>query len=98
VSVEAYDSTILKSADIGVSVLAQRTFGSAANNNTGDFATATQGSKADAAVVANVAITGATRPKSPTTPRAWSLPALTPRPPTSPPPPTRTTSPTPSSR
>jgi hypothetical protein len=35
---------------IGTNVLAQRTFGTAANNNTGDFATATQGTTADAAL------------------------------------------------
>jgi hypothetical protein len=35
---------------IGTNVLAQRTFGTAANNNTGDFATAAQGTTADAAL------------------------------------------------
>jgi len=34
---------------IGADVLAYRTFGTAANNNTGDFATAAQGTKADTA-------------------------------------------------
>ena len=35
---------------IGTNVLAQRSFGTAANNNTGDFATAAQGTTADAAL------------------------------------------------
>ena len=35
---------------IGTDVLAQRSFGTAANNNTGDFATAAQGTTADAAL------------------------------------------------
>ena len=40
----------LQPGDVGVTVLAQRTFGSAANNDTGDFATSAQGSLADTAL------------------------------------------------
>jgi hypothetical protein len=47
---------------IGTDVLAYRTFGSAANNNTGDFATAAQGTSADTAF--NLRITGASAPLS----------------------------------
>jgi hypothetical protein len=44
---------------IGTDVLAQRSFGTAANNNTGDFATAAQGTKADAALpIAGGTMTG----------------------------------------
>jgi len=47
---------------IGTDVLAYRTFGSAANNNTGDFATSAQGTNADTAY--NLRITGASLPLS----------------------------------
>jgi hypothetical protein len=47
---------------IGTDVLAYRTFGSAANNNTGDFATASQGSNADTAY--SLRLTGASLPLS----------------------------------
>jgi len=47
---------------IGTDVLAYRTFGSAANNNTGDFATAAQGTNADTAYTNR--ITGASLPLS----------------------------------
>lgn len=47
---------------IGTDVLAYRTFGSAANNNTGDFATAAQGTNADTAY--NLRLTGASAPLS----------------------------------
>jgi hypothetical protein len=47
---------------IGTDVLAYRTFGSAANNNTGDFATAAQGVSADTAYTNR--ITGASLPLS----------------------------------
>lgn len=47
---------------IGTDVLAYRTFGSAANNNTADFATAAQGTNADTAY--NLRLTGASAPLS----------------------------------
>jgi hypothetical protein len=47
---------------IGTNVLAYRTFGSAANNNTGDFATAAQGANADTAY--SLRLTGASLPLS----------------------------------
>jgi hypothetical protein len=47
---------------IGTDVLAYRTFGSAANNNTGDFATSAQGTNADTAYTNR--ITGASLPLS----------------------------------
>ena len=47
---------------IGTNVLAYRTFGTAANNNTGDFATAAQGTNADTAY--SLRITGASLPLS----------------------------------
>jgi len=47
---------------IGTDVLAYRTFGSAANNNTGDFATAAQGVNADTAF--SLRLTGASVPLS----------------------------------
>jgi hypothetical protein len=47
---------------IGTDVLAYRTFGSAANNNTGDFATAAQGTNADTAY--SLRLTGASTPLS----------------------------------
>lgn len=47
---------------IGTNVLAYRTFGSAANNNTADFATAAQGTNADTAY--SLRLTGASLPLS----------------------------------
>ena len=47
---------------IGTNVLAYRTFGSAANNNTADFATAAQGTNADTAY--SLRLTGASTPLS----------------------------------
>jgi hypothetical protein len=47
---------------IGTDVLAYRTFGTAANNNTGDFATAAQGTNADTAY--SLRLTGASAPLS----------------------------------
>jgi hypothetical protein len=47
---------------IGTDVLAYRTFGTAANNNTGDFATAAQGANADTAY--SLRLTGASAPLS----------------------------------
>jgi hypothetical protein len=47
---------------IGTDVLAYRTFGTAANNNTGDFATAAQGINADTAY--SLRLTGASAPLS----------------------------------
>lgn len=47
---------------IGTDVLAYRTFGTAANNNTGDFATAAQGTNADTAY--SLRLTGASLPLS----------------------------------